>query len=856
MDDLLADLVGAQRVAGRDHLFSPHRGQEGLDHRGAHRHKTFFAALALLGNTVATGARLFVLIGWLGPISGARLNPAVSLVAALRGELPGDAGHQRLREIRREAGKRDAAELDLQLRIAGGDRAFGRKRAQQRGVGGLRAQRALDDETAAPCGRCDRCAGNGFEKVEMQFLSDLFVTCPDCSGKRYKTSTLGYTYEGKSIAEILDLTVVESIDFFSNSVGALPTSRKRTVQIIKLLNPLVEVGLGYLRLGQPLNTLSGGEAQRLKLCQLLSSALPEDSKQKTKKLLILDEPTTGLHFSDIENLLIVFQKLVDSGHSLLIIEHNLDVIKSADWILDLGPEAGKNGGQLVAQGSPETVAKLDTPTAHYLKQALDFSFSFSDYHPVTLNHEAFSNTISLKGARHHNLKNISVEIPRDKLVVISGLSGSGKSTLAFDILFAEGQRRFLDSMSAYARQFAEQLEKPEMDQLAGLPPTVAIEQRVSQGNGKSTVATVTELWNFIRLLYSKIGTLYCPSCDVPVAKQSLSAIENAILAHLKKGNVTLLAPVIRGKKGYHTEIAEWALKHGFKRLLVDKQFKDAEGFVRLERFKEHDIDIEIASFQGKVFTDQKKSKQGVSAPKTENFNLAVSLSKALEIGKGLIKLFTADKKFILLSTKSSCPTCNQSFEELDPRLFSFNSPHGWCVECRGHGRVPKRRQYLDTARFDSVLAAELDADRAIERMENVELIECPSCHGSRLNPTASALMGVNNSVVISFTFGLGSALAAAGGILYASLYPSVEPFMGIMPGLKAFIAAVLGGIGNIPGAALGGLIIGVTETLVGGYSSAFGLPTGYKDGVAFVILILILLFKPSGLLGKTEREKV
>ena len=125
-----------------------------------------------------------------------------------------------------------------------------------------------------------------------------------------------------------------------------------------------------------------------------------------------------------------------------------------------------------------------------------------------------------------------------------------------------------------------------------------------------------------------------------------------------------------------------------------------------------------------------------------------------------------------------------------------------------------------------------------------------------LNPTASALMGVNNSVVISFTFGLGSALAAAGGILYASLYPSVEPFMGIMPGLKAFIAAVLGGIGNIPGAALGGLIIGVTETLVGGYSSAFGLPTGYKDGVAFVILILILLFKPSGLLGKTEREKV
>lgn len=570
-------------------------------------------------------------------------------------------------------------------------------------------------------GRCDRCAGNGFEKVEMQFLSDLYVTCPDCNGRRYKRSTLDFHYRGKSIADILDLTVTEAIDFYG-SVKDLPAaSEKRHQQIVKTLSPLVVVGLGYLKLGQPLNTLSGGESQRLKLCQLLSTTETKAASKVLPRLLILDEPTTGLHFSDIENLLGVFQKLVDAGHSLLVIEHNLDVIKSADWVLDLGPEAGKNGGQLVGVGTPETIATADTPTAHFLRQALGQT-PVERISPPAIVDTSASRAITLRGARHHNLKNISLDIPRDQFVVVSGLSGSGKSTLAFDILFAEGQRRFLDSMSAYARQFAEQLEKPEIDQLAGLPPTVAIEQRVSQGGGKSTVATVTELWNFIRLLYSKLGLLYCPNCHVPVEKQSIAAIENTICGFLKKGPVSILAPVIRGRKGYHTEVAEWAVKQGFTRLLVDKQFKDAEGFTRLERFKEHDIDVVVAEVS-----------------KISLAELNASISRALIIGKGLIKLFTADKKFVLLSTKSSCPSCNQSFEELDPRLFSFNSPHGWCLECRGYGKVPKRRRFFDTSRFDSVLEAELDAERAIERMDDDELVECPKCHGSRLNPIASAV---------------------------------------------------------------------------------------------------------------------
>jgi len=205
-----------------------------------------------------------------------------------------------------------------------------------------------------------------------------------------------------------------------------------------------------------------------------------------------------------------------------------------------------------------------------------------------------ANAISIRGAREHNLKNISLDIPRDEFVVVTGLSGSGKSSLAFDLIFAEGQRRFLDSMSVYARTFVEQMEKPEVDLITGVPPTVAIEQRISRGGGKSTVATVTETYHFLRLLFAKLGTQHCPKCAVAVKKQSAEAILKTIQGHLRAGGGHLLAPLIKARKGFHTDVAENAAKHGIETLWVDGEFKPTMGFKRLERFKEHSIDAVIA----------------------------------------------------------------------------------------------------------------------------------------------------------------------------------------------------------------------------------------------------------------------
>jgi excinuclease ABC subunit A len=577
-------------------------------------------------------------------------------------------------------------------------------------------------------GRCDRCAGNGFEKIEMQFLSDVFVRCPECDGKRFQPHVLKIKIDGKSIHDVLDSTVTEAIEFFSKHGAQILKdpdgggARARLCQkVADPLRILEEVGLGYLRLGQPLNVLSGGESQRLKLVGHLTNQGSQES------LLIFDEPTTGLHFDDIALLVKVFDRLVAQGNTLVVIEHNLDVIKCADHVIDLGPEAGDAGGLVVAAGTPEEVAAVDAShTGRYLRAVLqrsknktgplyiDEPSELAKVAEAPAPYALRSNGIDVRGAREHNLKNISLSIPRDQMVVVTGLSGSGKSTLAFDILFAEGQRRFLDSMSPYARQFVEQLEKPEVDLITGLPPSVAIEQRVTRGGGKSTVATVTEVYHFLRLLFAKLGTQWCPKCKIPVEGRSTASIVAQAELLARAGRLKILATLVKARKGFHTEIAQWALRHGFDTLLVDGEFVEAAGFQKLERFREHTIDVLLGEASGEA---------GVRA----------LVERALEIGKGTARLLDAKGRSTILSTEMNCPKCGESFEELDPRLFSFNSPHGWCTVCRGFGEV---WDAVETPERESALEAELDEERQHETLDEGEAVQCPGCKGSRLNAVA------------------------------------------------------------------------------------------------------------------------
>src|SRR5690348_12327450 len=211
-----------------------------------------------------------------------------------------------------------------------------------------------------------------------------------------------------------------------------------------------------------------------------------------------------------------------------------------------------------------------------------------------------ADAIVIHGAREHNLKNLSLTIPRDKFVVITGVSGSGKSTLAFDLIFAEGQRRFLDSMNVYARQFVEQMPRPDVDIITGIPPTVSIEQRNTRGGGKSTVATVTEIYHFIRLLFARLGTQYCPDCELPVAAQTRDQLGAQLKSELKKrGDLLLLAPVVRNRKGFHTDVAEWASKHGYAEVRADKKIYQTSERLRLDRFREHDVEIVIGVLEKK-----------------------------------------------------------------------------------------------------------------------------------------------------------------------------------------------------------------------------------------------------------------
>jgi excinuclease ABC subunit A len=584
-------------------------------------------------------------------------------------------------------------------------------------------------------GRCPACGGNGFEHVEMQFLSDVYLRCPDCNGKRFRAEVLEATLEGKSIADVLDLTVAEALLFFAGHA-----------EVKRVLEPLAEVGLEYLRVGQPVPTLSGGEAQRLKL----AGHLAEASRHKPERgsLFLFDEPTTGLHFEDIAKLLRAFRRLIGAGHSLLVIEHNLDVIRAADWVIELGPEGGEAGGEVICVGPPGEVAQHPSShTARALRdygEAMNYTPALREPPPLPLQtavRAARNNSIRIHNAREHNLRIADLDIPRDKFTVVTGVSGSGKSTLAFDILFAEGQRRYLESLNAYARQFVQPATKPDVDAVYGIPPTVAIEQRTSRGGRKSTVATLTEIYHFLRLLYVKLGTQHCPDCDVPIEPQSEDAIVARLLSDFRGQRIGLMAPLVVNRKGFYTDLAKWARGKGYDFLRVDGEFLPTAKWPRLDRFKEHSIELPVADLR--------------VAPEAEG-ELRQAVSRALDLGRGIVQVLSpldrladeykaaagngkqrvevalAERAF---STRRACASCGRSFAELDPRLFSFNSRHGWCTGCFGTG--------LKLSGFDAEQTGE---EIGWNEWYEGDAEACGDCDGQRLNREALAVRFAGRSI--------------------------------------------------------------------------------------------------------------
>lgn len=337
--------------------------------------------------------------------------------------------------------------------------------------------------------------------------------------------------------------------------------------------------------------------------------------------------------------------------------------------------------------------------------------------------------IEILGAREHNLKNISLTIPRGQFVVITGVSGSGKSTLAFDLLFAEGQRRFLDSMSSYARQFVEQMARPDVDLITGLPPTVSIEQRNSRGGGKSTVATVTEIYHFLRLLYARLGTQHCPDCGDAVVPQTRDELMRGLRkAGEQRGDLLLLAPVVKNRKGFHSDVAEWAARMGYRELRADGRIHDTRQPFRLDRFVEHDVEVVI----GVLEAGPRGKKARASHPPAPEVSPAERVEEALRVGKGTLYALDNQKLLTVHSTERACPSCGVSFTALDPKMFSYNSVQGWCPGCRGFGELFELPEVERGARADAIEESWFEWTEGKHQA-------CPECHGARLNRAARSV---------------------------------------------------------------------------------------------------------------------
>ena len=497
-------------------------------------------------------------------------------------------------------------------------------------------------------GRCQACDGNGSVRLEMDFLADVWIQCQVCQGARFNRETLAVDFKGAHIAQVLDMDVAQALEHFA----ALP-------KIAHMLGTLRDVGMDYIRLGQPAPTLSGGEAQRVKLAKELCR------RSTGRTLYVLDEPTTGLHFADIRKLLDVLHRFVDQGNTVLVVEHNLEVAKTADHIIDLGPEGGGGGGGIVVEGSPEEVARHDSS---YTGRALRDLFAQNrpariaalarqNGHTPVRGRRKRLKDLDIRGAREHNLNAVSTKVPRHRFTVFSGVSGSGKSSLAMDTIYAEGQRRYIESLSAYARQFLGQMKKPKVDQVTGLSPAICIEQKAASQSPRSTVGTVTEIYDYMRGLYARLGQPCCPDCAQPVGAQTAAQIVDRILADHPGQRILLLAPIQPKHNEEYQDLLDRAQREGFRRARLDGELIELGTAVSINRRRRHRIELVV---------------DRLSVALRSRRRLADSVEQALDRSGGSLTVLEHDSGAeTAYSQHLSCPSCYRTFAPLNPAQLQF-----------------------------------------------------------------------------------------------------------------------------------------------------------------------------------------
>ena len=558
-------------------------------------------------------------------------------------------------------------------------------------------------------GRCEECGGAGMITLDMKMFSSVDVLCESCNGKRFSDATLEVKIQGKNVYDVLEMTVAEASDFFS----VYP----KLSRIFKILKA---IGLDYIKLGQSSSTISGGEAQRIKLARELAR------RPRGEVVYLLDEPTTGLHFEDIRKLLGDLRRLSLYGHTIIIVEHNLEVVKIADHVIEMGPVGGEKGGKVVYQGSPLMLSKAKTATGKVMKEYFarekerkagkflepkNFEKLMSESSKVE-KPSYVSNDIVIKQLRTNNLKNISLSIPKGEIVVITGVSGSGKTSLLFDSIFVEGQRRYVESLSTYARRFIDQFPRVDADSIENLAPTICINQENFSKNPRSLIATYVELYDRFRLLYANISDCYCPICGKLLKGFSVgSVVKKIIKAHARK-KVIIGFPLsydLKTEKKDHWRFGnpKW-ISLGKSDSSVFEEVKN----LGISRLLLDGTICKISDEKTEEIFDKSKNKiailDRIDIDKQNSGRITEAIERAYKLSEGFAWIFEeikgdASKKklkddffflkgnFQLIDHFSEMPFCLEHgyhvHEAVTTRDFSFNHRLGACDICEGTGII-------------------------------------------------------------------------------------------------------------------------------------------------------------------------